>query len=757
MQKLETMDDSNFELEVINVARNLWPSDESGGSQIIDDRERDGIFITEDAVHLIECTVSRTKEKAIKDTGKLSSLLIKMRKRYQDKAIKAWFITRDEPTADQRSVALKHDGIAIMSYEKFRSKIIDVSTYKQCRQNYPFGSLRDPLTGNPIFKGKYISVEFVDIKKLNNIFSIEKICDSILNGERYVIQGHYGVGKSMALYEIYKILMSNYEQKLTYKFPIYLNLRDHHGQINPVEAIERHARNIGFSNHDHLVRAWRAGYVILLLDGFDEIAAFGWAGKSRTLKDIRYRSMELLREFSKQHPSNIGLVIVGRINYFDSIKESENALHTGVPKTYIKISDFTTGQAEEYLKNNNIVVPLPSWIPTRPLLLGYLVAKGILKDVINYSGVDVPSEGWIYLVDEICKRESSIEAGLTPDSIKDIIEGIASYCRLFQSGMGPVYQIDLERIFTEKCGYPPDERALVILQRLPGLGAPDQQDGARYLIDYYFAAVAKAGEIASFVSNPYDYKITGECRKWQESLDDIGIQALSYKITEINHGLIEDALIQAKRNSADCLAIDILMSLNYLGLSWKRENVVFKDVLIPYFELKKDVDLCRITFNEVLFKELIIEELPEYKYSPNFNLCLIGKLIGSSPNSTIVNTLLYNSTIDNYEEQETTTSALMNLDLPVSTKVGLTILKKLYVQTGHGRQENAFYRGLSTNEQTYVQPILELFKNNQITISSKQNGSNKVWQPIKYQYGRVRNILINRAFNDPIIDMLNIL
>jgi hypothetical protein len=39
--------------------------------------------------------------------------------------------------------------------------------------------------------------------------------------------------------------------------------------LSTLEA-ERHGRNIGFPNPSQLVRAWKAGYAVLLLDGFDE-------------------------------------------------------------------------------------------------------------------------------------------------------------------------------------------------------------------------------------------------------------------------------------------------------------------------------------------------------------------------------------------------------------------------------------------------------------------------------------------------------
>ena len=56
-------------------------------------------------------------------------------------------------------------------------------------------------------------------------------------------------------------------------FPVFVNLRDHYGQTDPAEILHRHARNVGFDKPSHLVRAWRAGFVHLSMDGFDEITA----------------------------------------------------------------------------------------------------------------------------------------------------------------------------------------------------------------------------------------------------------------------------------------------------------------------------------------------------------------------------------------------------------------------------------------------------------------------------------------------------
>ena len=54
--------------------------------------ERDGIFVTEDLVNIVECTVSRRKDKAVDDRRKLVDAARELRKKYPDKLMKGWFI-----------------------------------------------------------------------------------------------------------------------------------------------------------------------------------------------------------------------------------------------------------------------------------------------------------------------------------------------------------------------------------------------------------------------------------------------------------------------------------------------------------------------------------------------------------------------------------------------------------------------------------------------------------------------------------------
>ena len=48
----DLLDHKQFESEVRRVARQLWPDAEGGGAETIENRERDGVFQTEDVIHL---------------------------------------------------------------------------------------------------------------------------------------------------------------------------------------------------------------------------------------------------------------------------------------------------------------------------------------------------------------------------------------------------------------------------------------------------------------------------------------------------------------------------------------------------------------------------------------------------------------------------------------------------------------------------------------------------------------------------------
>ena len=171
-------DDSIFEKEVRRVANALWPGRQYGNATLITGLERDGLFETEECVHLVECTTSRAQKKARDDVKKLDEGSEVLRKQYSDKGIKTWFVTRHEPTADQtKEVRFSKSGITILPFSAFQAKLVDVGAYLECRCNHRFGSIDHPLGGDST-RIRYITIPILSTES-SEAWNVEKIGNSV--------------------------------------------------------------------------------------------------------------------------------------------------------------------------------------------------------------------------------------------------------------------------------------------------------------------------------------------------------------------------------------------------------------------------------------------------------------------------------------------------------------------------------------------------------------------------------------------------
>ena len=256
----------------------------------------------------------------------------------------------------------------------------------------------------------------------------------ISEGRTVVLLGDYGAGKSMTLREVYRELRSDYFRGQTSKFPVYLNLRDHYGQTDTAEVFTRHSRAIGFESPSHLVRAWRTGYVHLLIDGFDEVSTFSIQGLWHDLQNNRFRAMEAVRRLIREHPQNAGLLVAGRAHFFDNPNERHKAL--GLPSNTVELSlsEFNEKQIETYLQRAGLSGSVPSWLPSRPLLVGYLAAKGLLNNILDKESISQPmgpAAGWDALLESVTDREAEIEAGIDGNTVRRILERTCNHSTIF--------------------------------------------------------------------------------------------------------------------------------------------------------------------------------------------------------------------------------------------------------------------------------------------------------------------------------------
>ena len=706
------LSDSDFEDEVRRIARLLWPAAEYDGAKKEGGRERDGVFETDELICLIECTTSKKKEKAEYDAKKLAKLKSDLEKKVKGKAVKAFFITQEEPTADQRKVVQdQRAGIFALSYDQFRAQLIDAKSYLQARRNWRFGSVRDPESGKDVAQLDYVPLDFISSD--GTLRSFDSILKDLPNKKRFVLLGDYGAGKSSTMREIFIRLATLYEETETLVFPVLLNLGEHFGQLDPVEALERHARKIGFSHPSHLVRAWRAGYVTLLLDGFDELATYGWAGRTKSLSDLRYKSMELVRRLVRDTPQGSAVVLSGRTHFFNNDHELRNALGLDGAFVRLSLSEFSEEQVSAYLKKKGWNQALPDWLPTRPLLLGYLASRNLLQQTLEVSAGSSPAVGWNQLFDRICSREAEIEVGIDAGTVRRLIERIATLARNSSDGLGPVTPAQVARSFEDICGYAPDDKGWVLLQRLPGLGVYSSGDDSRSFIDQDYCEVARAGDVYSFIDNPYGDVV--DATHWQTALAPLGCEVLALRcheaqFTESKLSVAAEKAIST--HSYDTLGVDVILGIQQLRFSYSGKPLFIKDALIPELDIFSDSgDLSTILFQGILVGRLDMDASVQAQRMPRFSKCWFSFVDGrSGPQDLPAEVFDEGCIFDEFESGADTTSSILKLGIPLGSRVLLTVLKKLYAQRGVGRRESALFRGLDHHAQRLVPSVLNLLR-----------------------------------------------
>lgn len=749
-------ENEHFEDEVRRIARELWPSAEFSGSAIVDGRERDGIFETEDCIHVVEATTSRRREKAKEDIAKLTSLLSKLKRKSGTKAVKGWWVTRDEPTADQRKISDKHrESINTLSLSQFQARLIDSRAYLSARDDYVFGSVRDPGTGQPVPAIEYVPLDLVRSDS-SDLVSRSEMVTLVSEGRTVVLLGDYGAGKSMTLREIYRDLKKSHLKGATSTFPVYLNLRDHYGQSDPAEVIERHARSIGFGRPSHLVRAWRAGYVHLLIDGFDEISTVNIQGLWKKLQDNRFRAMEAVRRLIREHPVRAGLLVAGRAHFFDSPVERRSAL--GLPSDCLELSlnEFTEEQIATYLKRAGITGFIPAWLPSRPLLVGYLAAKGLLVNLVkeDASGGQLdPAVGWDLLLDSIAAREAEIEAGIDGSTVRRILERLATKARATPSGLGPIGPDLVVQGFTEICGYGPDDRGMVLLQRLPGLGIDREEDNTRSFVDEDFADACRSGDIVAFVDSPFDFDPV-PLSAIESAAGELAISVASLSATarRFSEGKINAAVGATQRTGSQYLAADLARLLMARGFSI-REQIRLHDVLIPELEVgPAGADFSALEFHGCFFSRVELDSDANVASLPLFRGCFIDQLEGRVSRADLPTEKFSDDCIiENFAEAAETTAAVLGLELPLGSRVCLTVLKKLYERRGSGRKENALHRGLDHHARRMVPDVLRVLQSEGLASPYKAKGTT-IWLPDRSSRQRVgRMIAAPSSSSDPVL------
>lgn len=712
----DNLNGQEFEASVRHVARQLYRHAHSTGSVNLDGRERDEIIDTGTEIIVVEATQLRKLEKIKNDLEKSINLIKKLKQspQFLDYNFRILLVTANDPTADQNAhVKSAKSGCPkeIISFTELFSRLFDARHYIRVRGDHSFGSIRDPANEADfrVPASDYIPTSLVNQDSGVSIKAFDLV-SKLTDGGRCVIYGDYGSGKSMTLRDIYLQIRNDFVSAKSIRCPIYLNLREHIAQTQPDEALYRHAEKIGFPEPHSLISAWRAGFVTLFLDGFDELTPPQFASSVSNLRQARRFAVEIVRRFIQQTPKSAPIIIAGRESYFDSREEASIALGYGVTAQVFDLAGFTDDDIKRFLKTNGNQVP--AWLPTRPLLLGYLANLGQLTEQDQLLSLD-PANGWDQMLQRVCEREVDQIWGVGFDAsdLRLFMERLATRARKSRDGRG-LEDSGLRGVFRNVFGRDTDEPANLLTGRLPGLGSIPGRAGAREFIDSDFADAAASGDLGRYIESPFSHKTPLE--NIAITLGELG-RSMAVARVEDADSKVSLALNLSSQHtnfgvsSSDLISILIDQQFDYVGQPFSIQDANFDTIIVdPEINLSA-VTLTRCIISTLQFGRSSTDK--DGRNSPRFHDCVIDRLEGALSERDVPENMLTGSTsVEIYAAYAATNHAVMESALPDQVKVLLTILRKLFMQRGTGRQHGALRRGLPPGLIRYVDPIVTQIK-----------------------------------------------
>ena len=527
--------------------------------------------------------------------------------------------------------------------------------------------------------------------------------------------------------------------------PVAINLREHWGQLYGDEILERHARSIGFSPREDLVAAWRAGIVVLILDGFDELASqvVARADDLHFMREARLQALQPVRDLLLKLPKASGVLLCGRDHYFDGAREMQHALGlTGRSFALVRLGEFTEEQALTFLKRHEAKAILPDWLPRKPLILGYLAHRDLLREILKIDSTQGFGHAWDSFLDLICQREAAHErVAMDPQTLRRVLERLACEVRSLTSGNGPITGLDLAEAYRAETGQVPGEGVLMQLQRLPGLTQREQDPTARSFIDLDFLSALQGSAIARFI---LENAVSWGHRTWLSALSEKGIAMASYLLRRAKadpatiiataaRGIASDRRRSAETQvSADCLMVALEMARESGRLDC--HGVQFNAAILGSIDLE-EVDVKNLACHDCIIDEVVLG--PESTHHDiRFTRCLIQRIKGVPSVDGLPTKMFQECEFDEFDDHSTN-AAILRADLEPQVKALFTVLRKLYLQPGGGRKLAALKRGMPPGAVlNAVDSVVSLLESE--GVLSVFHG---VAHPVRRETARVRAIL----------------
>lgn len=646
------------------------------------------IHASSDELILVEITENCTLEKVRGDILKISN--VRVAQLQSGMSCKAFIVVDGEPTHSMVELG-SASKVNVLSSQQFENTFFNYQSYVQFRENLPFGSAVDSTTGQNDSR-RYVGTEFPE-KGGNKTYNVKSICDELSAGNKIIVTGDYGTGKSRLVREVFERMKLSIRDSSAYIIAI--NLREHWGSNNFLEILGGHLQSIGLSTStDNAVRLLRSGHLILLLDGFDEIGSQSHDIRVVDRISLRKQALQGVRDLIQQ--TQAGVLITGRSHYFDDDKEIFDALGISSSARNGRLIEappsFTKDQAKIYLADLGLNVDPPEWLPKKPLVF-QIAAELDRKDLEKVLQSDTgPFEFWGVFLGAVTRRESKgVQGSISADTIRSILIELGGISRQSLSPLGRFTQSDINQAYSIAIGTLPDAVGQQLLARMCTLGRIEPQSPDRQFLDVNIADILRAEHLVAQISS-LDARST--IAQWKQPLMTIGVFHAASAVERYDMVSLCFTFLNKFSTSANRYLLGEIISL-LSAIS--NEAIDFKALslshgCIPFLYVAKnqiknlEVSSCEIS--------MLILDIQMSATTENFTIKdSIISLVSGISNSSALPAWIVNCEVMSYEDGVSNSASIKASSLPDGQKLLLSIVHKIFFQPGSGREEAALLKG----------------------------------------------------------------
>ncbi|MDP2734132.1 MAG: hypothetical protein Q8O63_13675, partial [Hoeflea sp.] len=450
------------------------------------------------------------------------------------------------------------------------------------------------------------------------------------------------------------------------------------------ELIFRHYSTLQLgSMKERALEALHRGDLLLLLDGFDELAIQEWGSEPEAIAKSRARTMEPIRDILNRTKS--GALITGRAHYFSSDAEMLAALGLSSKALIVETPpEFSIEETKQFMHTAGYDGEIPVWLPRKPLI-AEMYADFSQGELVTASA-GRPAF-WESFIETLCSRDAKIRESYDPETIKNILCILSRVTRQTQDGRGPISTTDVQRAFATVVGQHPAQEATSMLQRLPGLGRVAAETDDRQFIDDFIVEGLRGFDAAKIIST---FEDDVGSNTWKHGAGDLGLEVIANRLN--SSFTLHDAIsrIQNERGSIEgplnCdIAAGVLLS--------EADSVDFSgSEIVGGFITSLDLSQKKVVGLHLSECEIGIVNIFNSNVSDTFikdsTIDVLDGISGDEAPSWIEScTVGSRSSLD-------TVARIRKTQLKSAEMILVTILRKTFFQPGSGRKEEALLRGL---------------------------------------------------------------